>query len=41
MNADDAETFTSGSVTLTGAELRSMAGAWGMIGITRGLTKSR
>ena len=39
MNADDAETFTSGSVTLTGAELRSMASAWDMIGITRGLTK--
>lgn len=39
MNADDAVTFTSGSVTLTGAELRSMANAWDMIGITRGLTK--
>ena len=39
MSADDATTFTSGSVTLSGAELRSMASAWDLVGITRSLTK--
>ncbi|ADW95214.1 DNA-directed RNA polymerase [Escherichia phage UAB_Phi78] len=39
MDADDATTFTSGSVTLSGAELRAMASAWDSIGITRSLTK--
>lgn len=39
LNADDATTYTFGKCTLTGAELRDMASAWDVIGITRGLTK--
>ena len=38
-NALDADTFTSGKLTLTGDALRTMAASWDAIGITRGLTK--
>lgn len=39
MDAAEGTTFTSGSLTLSGSELRAMASAWDSVGITRGLTK--
>lgn len=39
MDAEEGTTFTSGSLTLSGSELRAMASAWDSVGITRGLTK--
>lgn len=39
MDAAEGTTFTSGSLTLSGADLRAMASAWDSVGITRGLTK--
>lgn len=39
MDAAEGTTFTSGSLTLSGYELRAMASAWDSVGITRGLTK--
>lgn len=39
MDAAEGTTFTSGSLTLSGSDLRAMASAWDSVGITRGLTK--
>lgn len=39
MDAEEGTTFTSGSLTLSGSDLRAMASAWDSVGITRGLTK--
>jgi DNA-directed RNA polymerase len=39
MDAAEGTIFTSGSLTLSGSELRAMASAWDSVGITRGLTK--
>lgn len=39
MDAEEGMTFTSGSLTLSGSDLRAMASAWDSVGITRGLTK--
>lgn len=39
MQSSDEDVFESGKVTLSGEELRSMASAWDMVGITRSLTK--
>ena len=39
MDAAEGTTFTSGSLTLSGSELRAMASAWDSVGITRSLTK--
>lgn len=39
MDADEGLTFESGSLKLSGADLRAMANAWDMVGITRSLTK--